>query len=118
MVEAEPNADIAFDILLDTCNFAGLKDELLIGLGITMMAMSRHVHRPVFCAPIMIPKSPRRSKPMDLGDRRLFHALDKCMSLSLTQDALDSLLCGAFCNPSIPVTYLVHRRWAFGTRCS
>lgn len=34
--------------------------------------------------------------------RQLFKCIDKCMYLSATQDALESLLCSAFFNPAIP----------------
>lgn len=36
----------------------------------------------------------------------LFNSLDKCMSLSSTRDALDSLLCSAFFDPSVPCNLL------------
>ena len=80
----------------------GQEKELLLGLGTVLMLTSRNAPSPKLNPPTMIS---RRATPPELrrpAFQRLFGSLDKCMSLSATQDALDSLLCSTFFDPGIP----------------
>lgn len=62
---------------------------------------------PKFAPPVTI-----RLTPIHCLERRdtifdeLFQSIDKCIFLSSTQDALDSLLCSAFFDPSVPCNLL------------
>ncbi|PLN84980.1 hypothetical protein BDW42DRAFT_198856 [Aspergillus taichungensis] len=101
-VPVAPNPSLAFDILLDFCISEDLEYELLTGLVSVLLLTSRNAPVPSF-APPRIPTAlspqPRQKKGL-LYD--LLDTVDKCMALSSTQDALDSLACSALFDPSVP----------------
>lgn len=70
--------------------------------------MTRNAPPPYFAPPIIIPAPPTRSSSPQKNPAfdALFRSIDKCMCLSATQDALDSLLCSAFFDPSIPCNFI------------
>ncbi|KNG90611.1 hypothetical protein ANOM_001329 [Aspergillus nomiae NRRL 13137] len=98
------NSSLAFDILLGFCVLEGLEGEFLTGFASVLMLTSRHTPPPKFAPPMLISAAPRRSslRPKDMVFLELYRSIDKFMSLSSTQDALDSLLCGVFFHPSVP----------------
>ncbi|KAJ5943168.1 hypothetical protein N7516_003336 [Penicillium verrucosum] len=58
---------------------------------------------PKFTPPVTIRLTPTHClKRQDTIFDELFQSIDKCIFLSSTQDALDSLLCSAFFDPSVP----------------
>ncbi|OJJ46846.1 hypothetical protein ASPZODRAFT_151470 [Penicilliopsis zonata CBS 506.65] len=81
------NSTLAFDILLNFCISESLEFEFIIGLASVLMFTSRNAPPPKLAPPTS-------------------SVLDKCIFLSSTQDALDSLLCSAFFNPSVPCNLL------------
>lgn len=102
MIQVPPNSSLAFDILAESCTSAGLETELVTALAMILMLTSRNAPPPKLAEPVMIPRtalSPRKRSELS---ERLFRSIDKCMSLSSTQDALDSLMCSAFFNPGVP----------------
>ncbi|RAH72565.1 uncharacterized protein BO66DRAFT_26040 [Aspergillus aculeatinus CBS 121060] len=101
---AIPNSFFAFSTLLDFCASNGLEGEFLIGFACVLISTSRHAPPPKLAPPTMIPAVPMHS-PLSAKDMMLFElfkSVDKCISLSSTQDALDSLLCSAFFDPCVP----------------
>ncbi|RAL04240.1 uncharacterized protein BO80DRAFT_400647 [Aspergillus ibericus CBS 121593] len=96
------NSSLAFDILLDFCVSEGLEGELIIGLAAVLFLTSRNAPSPKFAPPILNLGIPRSSTKKELVWHQLFQSIDKCMFLSCTQDALDSVLCSVFFDPSIP----------------
>ncbi|KAE8373038.1 hypothetical protein BDV26DRAFT_301345 [Aspergillus bertholletiae] len=99
-----PNSFLAFETLQGFCVLECMEGEFLTGLTSVLIMTSRHIPPPRFAPPIMISTAPMRSVPrpksMILLD--MFRSIDKCISLSSTQDALDSLLCSAFFDPCVP----------------
>ncbi|EAS28594.1 uncharacterized protein CIMG_09798 [Coccidioides immitis RS] len=100
-VQISPNSSLAFDILLDFCTSNGLEEELLLGFGAILMLTSRNAPSLKLHPPTMI-FLPAKQPEHNSTFRQLWESLDKCMSLSATQDALDSLLCSAFFDPRVP----------------
>lgn len=98
------NSSLAFDILLYFCLLEGLEGEFITGFAAVLILTSRHAPPPKFAPPIMISRAPTRSLPKrkDTAFLKLFQSIDKCLSLSSTQDALDSLLCSTFFDPRVP----------------
>lgn len=98
-----PNPSLAFDILLEFCISEGLEYELLTALASVLLLTSRNAPAPRFAPPriptALISPQPRQKKKLYYD---LLDTVDKCMTLSSTQDALDSLACSAFFDPSIP----------------
>lgn len=101
MIEVSPNSSVAFDILLEFCASEGLDEECFIGLATVLMLMSRNAPPPTLTPPSIISRSPMASKKHGTSER-LFRYLDKFMSVSSTNDALDSLLCSVFFDPCVP----------------
>ncbi|PLB50915.1 hypothetical protein P170DRAFT_493067 [Aspergillus steynii IBT 23096] len=101
-----PNSSLAFDILLSSCVLEGLEAECIVGLASVLILISRHMPPPTFAPPVSIPTSPILPSSMPSIFTELFQSIDKCIFLSSTQDALDSLLCSAFFDPSIPCNLL------------
>lgn len=97
-----PDSALAFNILLDYCTSEGLEGELLLGLASVMMLTSRNTPPPKLPPPLTVFRPPIRYPHKDTIFHELFQSIDKCISLSSTQDALDSLLCSAFFDPSTP----------------
>lgn len=101
MVQTTPSSSVAFDILLNFCTSEGLEEEYVIGIAIVLMSTTRNAPLPTLAPPRAISGPSVASKKHWISDR-LFQYLDKCMSVSSTVDALDSLLCGVFFDPSVP----------------
>ncbi|KAE8331401.1 hypothetical protein BDV39DRAFT_189813 [Aspergillus sergii] len=103
-----PNSPLAFAILLDFCLLEGLEGEFLADFASVLILTSRHAPPPKFAPPIMILTAPIRSllSLKDMVFLELFRSIDKCMFLSSTQDALDSLLCSAFFDPCVPYNFI------------
>jgi hypothetical protein len=99
---ASPDSARVFDILLDYRTSEGLEVELLLGLASVMMLTSRNTPPPKLPPPLTIFRPPIRCPHKDTIFHQLFQSIDKCISLSSTQDALDSLLCSAFFDPCTP----------------
>lgn len=98
-----PNVSLAFDFLLEFCISEGLEYELLTALASVLLLTSRNAPTPRF-APPRIPTalfSPHLQQTKKLY-YNLLNTVDKCITLSSTQDALDSLACSAFFDPSMP----------------
>ncbi|RAL15573.1 uncharacterized protein BO97DRAFT_312849, partial [Aspergillus homomorphus CBS 101889] len=95
---------LAFHILLDFCTSEGLEGELLIGLASILFLHSRDGSRAKFPPPAMIPAKSFDSTTTQNNTifHKLFQNIDQCMFLSSTWDAVDSLLCSAFFDPSVP----------------
>ncbi|KAL4893332.1 hypothetical protein BDV59DRAFT_207821 [Aspergillus ambiguus] len=104
LVPVTPNSSLAFDILLEFCISEGLEGELLIGLISVLFLTSRNAPAPKFAPPTTISTTPNIPPPRQriTSSLELFKSIDKCMFLSSTQDALDSLACSAFFDPSVP----------------
>lgn len=101
MIEVSPNSSAAFDILLEFCASQVLNEECLIGLATVLMLTSRETPPPTLDPPMTISQSPMAFKKHGIS-KRLFSYLDKLMSISSTDGALDSLLCSVFFDPSVP----------------
>jgi hypothetical protein len=101
MTQASPDSSVAFDILLDFCASEGLQEEFVTGLATVLMLTSRNAPPPTLSPPSMISRSPKASRKDGIS-KRLFKDLDKLMSLSSTEDALESLICSVFFNPAVP----------------
>ncbi|RAH48639.1 uncharacterized protein BO95DRAFT_471552 [Aspergillus brunneoviolaceus CBS 621.78] len=101
---AIPNSFFAFSTLLDFCASNGLEGEFLTGFACVLISTSRHAPPPKLAPPTMIPAVPMHSPPSAKGTMlfELFKSVENCISLSSTQDALDSLLCSAFFDPCVP----------------
>ncbi|PWY72383.1 hypothetical protein BO70DRAFT_342415 [Aspergillus heteromorphus CBS 117.55] len=97
-----PNSSLAFEFLLEFCISEGLEAELLIGLASVLMLTSRNTPPPKLAPPIEISKSTGPFSEKKTIFHKIFHSIDKSISLSATQDAIDSLLCSAFFNPAVP----------------
>jgi hypothetical protein len=102
MIQVLPNSSIAFDILIEFCASKDLEEEYATGLATILMLTSRNAPPPKLAAPIMISGSAMPSRNRHVRSERLFRFIDKCMSISSTQDALDSLLCSVFFDPCAP----------------
>ncbi|KAB8259396.1 hypothetical protein BDV32DRAFT_159308 [Aspergillus pseudonomiae] len=98
------SSSLAFDILLGFCMLESLEGEFITGFASVLILTSRHTPPPKFAPPMMISAAPTRSscRPKDMVFLELYRSIDKFMSLSSTQDALDSLLCSVFFDPSVP----------------
>lgn len=75
---------------------------MLVGFASVLLLPSRNIPSPKLSPPAMIsrPPTPRGTTPILF--RGIFRKIDKWITLSVTQDALDSLLCSAFFDPTIP----------------
>lgn len=90
-------------MLLDFCISKSLEGELLTGLASVPMLASRDAPPPKLAPPIMISANPHPPKRQDSTVfHELYQSTDKFISISSTQDALDSLLCSAFFDPCVP----------------
>ncbi|KAJ5608705.1 hypothetical protein N7528_009272 [Penicillium herquei] len=103
--EGPLNSTMAFNILLDFCISKNLEFEFITGFASVLMVTSQDGIPP----PQLAPPTPITHRPKPTGTSKrdaVFHkmleTLDKSMFLSSTMDALDSLLCSAFFNPSVP----------------
>lgn len=98
------NSYLAFSILLEFCISQRLEGEFLTGLVSVLLLTSRNAPTPKFAPPIKVLTAPVASplRQNDQGFHELFESIDKCIFLSSTQDALDSLACSAFFDPSVP----------------
>jgi hypothetical protein len=101
MIEVSPNSFVAFDILLEFCASEGLDEECFIGLATALMLTSRKAPPPTLTRPSIISRSPMASRKYGISER-LFRYLDKFMSVSSADDALDSLLCNVLFDPCVP----------------
>lgn len=103
-----PNSSLAFDILVNFCLSEGLEVELVTGIASILLLTSRNAPSPSFAPPVVVPiasaVSPPRAKDVVLRD--LYRSIDKFLTLSSTQDALDSLICSSFFDPSIPCNFI------------
>ena len=102
MIQVSPNSSLAFDILIESCTSEGLQTELVTSLAMVLMLTSRHVPPPKLVEPVMIPGTVMLSRNRNERSEKLFRSIDKCICISSTQDALDSLLCSAFFDPNVP----------------
>ncbi|PYI01999.1 hypothetical protein BO78DRAFT_464235 [Aspergillus sclerotiicarbonarius CBS 121057] len=102
------NSSLAFDILLNFCQSEGLEGELITGLASVLFFTTRNAPSPKLAPPILNLATPIRSSSTnkDMIWHQLFQSIDKCMFLSCTQDALDSILCSAFFDPSVPCNFM------------
>lgn len=102
------DSHLAFSILVEFCISGGLEGEFLIGLVSVLLLTSRHTPAPKFAPPIKTLTahitSPLRQN--DRNFREIFESIDKCVFLSSTQDALDSLAWSALFDPSVPCNLL------------
>ncbi|KAF7155484.1 hypothetical protein CNMCM6106_004630 [Aspergillus hiratsukae] len=73
---------------------------------LVLMVTSLDMPSPIFAPPTMISRPAVASVRKDSIFHELFNSLDKCMSLSSTREALDSLLRSAFFDPSVPCNLL------------
>ncbi|OOF98138.1 hypothetical protein ASPCADRAFT_205406 [Aspergillus carbonarius ITEM 5010] len=110
-IQASPNSSLAFDILLNFCMAEGLEAELLVGLASVLMLTSRDLPPPNLSPPISIshsptPQAPPHSTKHDSIFYKVLDSLDKAIFLSSTQDAIDSMTCSAFFDPSVPCNLL------------
>ncbi|KAE8410183.1 hypothetical protein BDV36DRAFT_302996 [Aspergillus pseudocaelatus] len=98
------NSFLAFETLQGFCVLERMEEEFLTGLTSVLIMTSRHVPPPRFAPPMVISTAPMRSlpRPKNMILLEMFRSIDKCMSLSSTQDAMDSLLCSAFFDPCVP----------------
>ncbi|PYH51301.1 uncharacterized protein BO96DRAFT_439092 [Aspergillus niger CBS 101883] len=107
-VPVTPNSSLAFDILVNFCLSEGLEVELVTGIASILLLTSRNAPSPSFAPPVVVPiasaVSPPRAKDVVLRD--LYRSIDKFLTLSSTQDALDSLICSSFFDPSIPCNFI------------
>lgn len=108
-----PNSSLAFERLLHFCLSEGFEGELLTGLPSVLVSTSRNVPAPKFASPLVVsdafnPPSPRQK---DTIYHELFQSIDKCIFLSSTQDAMDSLLCSAFFDPCVPCNFIGAASW-------
>ncbi|PYH95906.1 hypothetical protein BO71DRAFT_322170 [Aspergillus ellipticus CBS 707.79] len=107
-ISVPPDSFLAFNMLLDFCLSEGFEGEFLTGLASVLMLASRNAPPPKFAPPISIPSTPVRASPAEKG--AIFHdllqSIDRCIFLSSTLDALDSLLCSTFFDPCIPCNLL------------
>ena len=98
---------MAFDFLLDFCESEGLQGELITGIASVLFLTSRNAPSAQFAPPIHNLATPTRSSTKrNTIFHQLFQSIDKCMFLSCTQDALDSVLCSAFFDPSVPCNFM------------
>lgn len=102
MIQAPPNSSLAFDILIEYCTSEGLETELVTALAMVLMLTSRNAQLPKLAAPVMISGIAIPSRKRNELWERLFGSIDKCLCISSTQDAIDSLACSAFFDPSVP----------------
>ncbi|KAI9037334.1 uncharacterized protein KD926_000621 [Aspergillus affinis] len=105
-VPVPPNSSLAFDTLLKFCSSEGLQAECLIGLASVLLltSVAGDLPPPKFAPPVSIPDIPTRPsqrQEQDMIFQELFQSIDKCMFLSSTRGALESLLCSAFFDPSV-----------------
>ena len=88
---------------MEFCISEGLEYELLTALASVLLLTSRNTPAPRFAPPkiptALVSLQPRQEKELYYD---LLNTVDKCITLSSTQDALDSLACSAFFDPSIP----------------
>ncbi|RAH62666.1 hypothetical protein BO85DRAFT_386175 [Aspergillus piperis CBS 112811] len=107
-VPVTPDSSLAFDILVDFCISEGLEMELITGLASVLLLTSRNTPSPILAPAVAAPTasaaSPPRAKHAVFYE--LYQSTDKFLTLSSTQDALDSLICSAFFDPSIPCNFM------------
>ncbi|KAK2865052.1 hypothetical protein FQN49_003954 [Arthroderma sp. PD_2] len=106
LVDVPPNSSLAFDILFSSCVSHGLEEEFWIGLAVVLMLTSRNAPTPSLSSPAVMTYPAVKHQQRDPRYQTLFESLDRCMCLSATLDALDSLLCSAFFDPSVPCNLL------------
>lgn len=82
--------------------------ELVTGLASALLLTSRNTPSPILAPAVAAPTASAASPPR--AKHAVFHALyqsiDKFLTLSSTQDALDSLICSAFFDPSVPCNFM------------
>ncbi|KAB8277950.1 hypothetical protein BDV30DRAFT_223285 [Aspergillus minisclerotigenes] len=100
--EVSPDSALAFNILVDFCTSNHLEGEFLTGFATILMLTSRNVPVPKMEPPAPVSRPFTGPTRNDTKFRGIFEHIDKFMSLSVTQDALDALLCSAFFNPRVP----------------
>ncbi|GFN21155.1 uncharacterized protein AtWU_10964 [Aspergillus tubingensis] len=107
-VPVTPNSSLAFNILVDFCISEGLELELTTGLASVLLLTSRNTPSPILAPAVAAPTAsaayPPRAK--DAVFHELYQSIDRFLTLSSTQDALDSLICSAFFDPSIPCNFM------------
>jgi hypothetical protein len=101
MIQVSPNSSVAFGILVGFCAAEGLHEECVTGLTAVLMLTSRNAPPPTLTPPSIISRSPMALKRHGISER-LFRDLDKLMSLSSTEDDLESSLCSVFSDPGVP----------------
>ncbi|RAK71715.1 uncharacterized protein BO72DRAFT_441329 [Aspergillus fijiensis CBS 313.89] len=101
---AASDSALAFGALVEFCKFEGLEGELLIGLTSILNLESWTIARPKFPPPVMISAMPMSPGPVCKNTiyYKLFRSIDQCMFLSTTGEAIDSLICSVFFDPSVP----------------
>lgn len=97
-----PSSSVAFNILLDFCISDGLEREMLVGFASVLLLPSRNIPSPKLSPPAVISRPPNPFTTNLTIFHDIFRKIDKWITLSATQDALDSLLCSAFFDPTIP----------------
>lgn len=98
-----PNPSLAFDFFLVFCISEGLEYELLTALALVLHVTARNAPAPRFVPPeiptaLNCPQPPQNK----MLYYNLLNTVDKCITLSSTQDALASLACSGFFDPSVP----------------
>ncbi|RAH48119.1 uncharacterized protein BO95DRAFT_480502 [Aspergillus brunneoviolaceus CBS 621.78] len=109
--EWEPVASdsaLAFGALVEFCKFESLEGELLIGLTSILNLEPWTISRPKFPPPVRIPAMSLSPGPVCKNTiyEKLFRSIDQCMFLSTTGEAIDSLSCSVFFDPSVPCNLL------------
>ncbi|PYH69291.1 uncharacterized protein BO88DRAFT_443893 [Aspergillus vadensis CBS 113365] len=107
-VPVTPNSSLAFHTLVDFCISEGLELELTTGLASVLLLTSRNAASPNLAPAVAAPTAsaayPPRAK--DAVFHELYQSIDRFLTLSSTQDALDSLICSAFFDQSIPCNFM------------
>lgn len=101
-VIARPNSSLAFDILLEFCVSEGLEREMLIAFTSLLPLPSRNLPPPKMSPPRIIARYPTLPRVGGTLFHDIMRSIDSCLFLSATQDALDSLACSVFFDPSTP----------------
>ncbi|PYI20565.1 hypothetical protein BO99DRAFT_107775 [Aspergillus violaceofuscus CBS 115571] len=95
---------LAYGALVELCKLEGLEGELLIGLTSILNLEPWTISKPKFPPPVMIPAIPVCPGRVCKNTiyYKLFRSIDQCMFLSTTGEAIDSLTCSVFFDPSVP----------------
>ncbi|KAE8150279.1 hypothetical protein BDV25DRAFT_129688 [Aspergillus avenaceus] len=100
--EVSPDSALAFNILLDFCTKNHLERELLTGFTTVFMLTSRNIPLPKIAPPILVSHPYKPSSRNEQKFQKILDNINRYMSLSATQNALDSLLYSTFFDPRVP----------------